>query len=404
MIPSTLSIDQRLRQWLNHHDWYRIGTGSLGEMWVSTTATKARVAIPHSLENDSEAFDGVINRLSIWSHIEVELLKETVELWDVDVSHFAANITMDEHHGRLTAPLNIVSHLLSGTGKVFRAAAHTSRGPKEVIGSWTAAGDASYHQVHAGFTEYGSYSLPVYVPIGGPVPGADTGTLNLPVPSTRRAITETAAKALDAVYTNIIKPDRAPTKREDIRHLVYEGVSKELVNAIVDLLGTHEADARTTFKWAPSHADLPSSQNLPTRIELPNESRELLETVSKSFKTPDPEPESMDGRITGILMGEDDEVTTVMAARRYGPTKGKNQAKGRSATIEVVHHNIEHQKLDQFFQWMKDGNKVFFTGSVTKSSNRLRVENPSLFTMREGLLNPEGEAEPWAFPPASNDS
>lgn len=382
---ATIPVRNRITSWMERNGWVPVSDGQIGQMWA-LAGDHPSVGVPHSLEGDPEAADGIIRRLAHWSGIDAADLRDVVDLWGVDVSRFVADVPLESSFGRPGAKLSVVSHLFSGTGKIFRAAAHTSRIPKEVITNFSPKDDDVLSHALAGMTEIGSYALPVYVPVGEP---DLKGSLGIPGPSEARALTKTVASALQAVETHIIIPEALDLSREVILQMVNAGVSREFLSAISELLAVDQTDAKTMFSWASSHSTVPGSSDLPTQVLLPHEAREIIEITAKQFSVDTSTVEPFQGKIKGILYDKDkDTATTVMAVPR---SSGEiNEFTLFNTTVEVKHEGIDPERLDQFYEWMRNGALVYFNGRVLRESGSRIIENPQDFSAmgQQGTLRP----------------
>ncbi|WBT08811.1 hypothetical protein PAB09_00130 [Corynebacterium sp. SCR221107] len=380
--------NESLTSWLSSKSWTEKSTGPMGALWgpMEDSQLETLIGIPQHFETDPIAVSGLLKRLSDHFRMSELDIRNEIEFRTVDISRFAINVNLEKSLGVSTAPLSDVSRLFSGTGRIFRAASITCQSPTEVIGdAFPASSKRLFHKIQAGFTEQGSYVLPVYVEVGDPQTSHDLSGQAHVVPTEYRKVTQTVALAFEKMFEKVIDPNKEPTSRDAIRDLVESGISKEFLTAVTDLIPTDGSDAYAKFQWAPSHSITPEAKNLPTEFVVPNDARDLLTSVSKRFKPTAPEPEPLDGIIKGIIREDNGSVITVMDAHRGG----KNPGEGRRATIEVVHHDVDNARLDEFYRWFRASDKVYFQGSVLKQSNRLTIRHPLEFSAPPTLFEDE---------------
>lgn len=361
--------------WMRNHDWSVKSSGPGGEMWASHTVEGAEIGVPFG-HLDNFFSEAVIKRLAHWHKLEQRNLVDVLTHFTIDVSRFIADVPLDYSSGKPGAELRVVSHLFGGTGRIYRAAAHTSRSTTPVIGSsFSDLDDERYANAIAGMTEVGSYSLPIYVPVGKP----DTdGSYGLAAPSESRRLTQTVATALRAIEQHVIEPHRFDVSEEVVREMVSQGVSKELLTAVSELIGVEGTDAKTRFAWAESHSKVPGADKLPTAVEIPHEARGLVDQVATLFRPTPKQPTNFVGKVRGLLLGESpDEIISVVAVPRQGSTEDPSAP--LVGTIEVTHHEASEEFRDKLYQFMSEETFVQFSGTVKRISNRRHISDPRGF-------------------------
>lgn len=365
-------------EWMKLNDWAATSSGVGGELWKSTKIEGAEIGIPFGPLDDF-SIESISKRLARWNGVNQSTLLDTLATYMVDVSRFIADVPLNYAAGKPGAELRIVSHLFGGTGKIFRAAARTSRSTTQVIGSnFNQLDETTFSNAIAGMTEIGSYALPVYVPVGSP----DTdGSIGLAAPSQSRQLTSTVANALHAIEEHVITPAKMDVTDDVIREMVSKGVSKELLTAVSELITVDGTDAKTSFSWAPSHAQVPGASKLPTEVEIPHEARGLVDQVADRFKSSPQKRREFVGQVRGILLGETaEEVISIVAVPRAGSSN--DESAPLSSTVEVTHRQVSDKFRDELYRFMSEGTKVEFTGVVEKVSNRRRISNPLNFRER----------------------
>ena len=364
----------QLTQWLEGHNWFVSSTGPGGQLWSLTSNKDAKIGVPYD-PIDKFALDGIVRRLAHWHDIDIATLQESIALFTVDVARFIADVPLQDFGGKRGAQLSIVSHLFSGTGRIYRAAARSSR-TSASNAQYTAFDEETYGFAVAGMTEVGSYALPIYVAVGTP---DDDGTLGIAAPSRNRKLSSTVAKALKSIEDHIIAPAREDLSTEVIDHMSSQGVSKDLLSAVAELIAVEGADAKTTFNWATSHAHVPGADSLPSKVELPHDAKELIENATKKFKVEPLNPSTFAGEVRGIMLGDaPGQIKSVLAVPH------KNQADNPTArvhgTIEVTHDNASEEFRDNLYRYMKSGQRIKVTGRVEVVSNRRHIFQPKSFT------------------------
>lgn len=360
-----------VRAWFTLQGWSPIKRGDLGELWTPNgdTDATARIGIPWGVADDAIALDGVIKRAAHWMGRDLRDVEDAIRMWNVDVTRIRSEyLDVDGVDFGVGAPLAIAGDLLSGAEKIFRAATTTSISPRTVIGgNHPTAATAVFNRIRAGYTEHGSYILPIYVPLDRP--GTDD-TL-IAAPSRRRDITKTVAESLAAIKRIIIDPDREPGV-DELRELVNTGVSREFIAGVSQVVQSKDSDdAVTSFAWAASHAALPGSQDLPTTITIESDARDVLERAAQRFKAPPTASEHLKGKIRGLAREEDGGTTVTLATTRNG----------RDARIDLQFGIIPDEEFDQLLHWFGNGTKIATSGIVERVSGTLTVKRPSPFAI-----------------------
>lgn len=359
-----------VRAWFTLQGWSPIKSGHLGELWTPNgdTDADARIGIPWGVADDKTAFDGVVKRAAHWMGWDPRDVEHAIRMWNVDVTRIRSEyLDVDGVDFGVGAPLAIAGDLLSGAERIFRAATTTSISPRALIGGrHPADATALFKRIRAGYTEHGSYVLPIYVPLDRP----DTDGSLIAVPSRRRDITQTVAESLAAIRRIIIEPNTEPGE-EEIRELVHIGVSREFISGVSQVVQSSD-DAVTSFAWAASHATLPGARrDLPTEITIESAARVILERAAQRLKAPPSGTERLEGKIRGLAREEDGGTTVTLATTRNG----------RDARVDLQLGIVPDEEFDELLHWFGNGTKIATSGVVERLSGTLTVKSPAPFAV-----------------------
>lgn len=348
---------------LTQHGWTAASQGSVGELWApnGNLEEPIRVGIPFQLSDDPVAYEGVVKRIASALNSDYRTIDAQIQHWNVDITRIRSQYIELDPEITFGAPLSVVSTLLSGTRKIFQSAAFTARKKRAHIGSnLDKESRRRFESIRAGYTERGSYILPVYVPVTEPMAPEE----GIPVPSPERSLTRTVAQSIALVDKLIIQPEKVPTPSE-VRELIKAGVSKELLSGIEELVhGTQSGDSETTFEWAPSHAEVEPVKGLPERIVVPREAHELLSKASECFVTECPSSEFIEGTIRALARDDDGRNTITLKTKRNG----------REAHVDVKIGTVSDAHLDDLLKWFRDGTTLSCEGVIQRISGTLTME------------------------------
>ena len=362
----------KLAEWMQMNGWSKSANGDMGEMWVLDENFETQIAVPHSFEHDPLAVESTIARLAYWSQTDAAELTKRIFMWNVDIVEFRAIVPTETEFGVAAAPLKVVKDLVSGTNRIVRAAAQTSHQPKAHFNSLSSLASVRYEKVKAGFTEEGSYKLPLYVPLGKPV---IEGALAIPLPDDMRILTSPMAKALQAINDVVIRPETLSLSDDSVRELVYQGVSRELVGGISELLSTGGTNAAAEFEWAPSHSTTKGAKSLPQNIEFPHDSKDALDRAAERLLKQKDSKEYFVGKVLGVQKNSIDSTILHLSVavpsnqERINPKaemKNKIQLTLTSGSVA----------LRQIFNWIESGTVIAFGGYVDRSGSFREINTP----------------------------
>lgn len=374
-MTTTHGTGDDVRAWFTLQGWSPIKSGHLGELWTPNgdTDADARIGIPWGVIDDDIAFDGVIKRAAHWMGLDPRDIKDAIRMWNVDITRIRSEyLDVDGLDFGIGAPLSIAGDLLAGAEKIFRSAATTSISPRALIGgNHPTAATAIFDRIRAGYTEHGSYVLPIYVPLDRP--GTDDSLI--PAPSQRRDITKTVAESLAAIKRIIIEPEKEPSVNE-LRELVNIGVSREFIAGVGQVVQSKNSDdAVTSFAWAASHATVPGAHDLPTTITIESDAKDILERAAQRFTAPPTEPEYLKGKIRGIAREEDGGTTVTLATTRNG----------RDARVDLQFGVVPDKQFEQLLHWFGNATQIATSGIVERVSGTLTVKRPEPFAVHMSI-------------------
>lgn len=365
-----------LTEWLAQHEWSAVSRGELGELWSRKGQSETQVAVPKSFDDDPRALEATVERLAYWEQMSPDILRRSLLLWNVDVSEFRSNVGTDTDFGVSAAQLKVVNDLLSGADRIWRAVAHTALKQTAQVGNLSAADEVRYESVMAGFTEKGSYKLPVYVKLGKPTVD---NALPVIVPDEKRVMTSSLAKALQAVNEFVIKPPTFNLQDDDLREMVNLGVSRELIVGIAEILSEGSNDATTEFEWAPSHSQTVGANSLPRHFEFSASCHDLLtETANRLTVQIEPEKNTFVGKLLGVEKEalDSDLYQITLAVPKNSERLNPDAEMNYKLQVSVSEQDYD---LRQIFNWLEQKTTVRVRGVVNRNTTPRHMENPESF-------------------------
>lgn len=362
----------KLAGWMKMHGWSKAASGDMGEMWVLGGNLETQIAVPYSFEHDPLAIESTIARLAYWTQADAAELTKRIFMWNVDIAEFRAVVETTTEFGVAAAPLEVVNDLVSGTNRIVRAAAQASHKPKAYFSNLSSLASVRYEKVKAGFTGEGSYKLPLYVPLGKPV---IDDALAIPLPDEMRIMTSTMAKALQAINDVVIRPMTLKLDDESVRELVYQGVSKELVGGISELLSTGQANAAADFEWAPSHNETEGAASLPRNIEFPHDSRDALDRTAECLLKQKDSKESFVGKVLGV---QKDLVDSTILNLSMAVPSNRERTNPKAEMRNKIQLTLTggSETLRHVFDWIELGTVIEFRGYVNRSRSIREIKEP----------------------------
>lgn len=373
MVPSLMPIRDRTVALLQRENWIETSRGTVGSMWKPRDLTLldsgAAIGLADAEHWDEFALRSVVERLAHWTDRPASVVREQIELWDIDVTRLRA---ANDHRLADSIPLQAGAVLLNSARVMFRSAATAAtRGPKAAIhGSYSKLGDALADTVRMGHTERGSYVVPVMVPVGA-ADEVDQTTeqplieLATEVESAERRMSRTFADAFSAVQSRIVEPDRIPGP-EALLEIVSAGVTTEFVNAVAQVLDEQAvATLEARFNWAASQERPASAVEL---VSMPKAAVEVLHHTARKMRS---QKVSLPEMISGPII----QITADPNAHDVGFAV-KTMRRGRPATVHVA---ASAKDRDEIINWLKRRLTVTVIGKVERISAGLVVRRPSSY-------------------------
>jgi hypothetical protein len=259
--------------------------------------------------------------------------------------------------------------------------------------------------VRLGHTIQGSYILPIITEVRVPdVYSTDEGAgiepmLDLGVEEARfdRRVNTTMAHALAVLEEMAVNRDRSPTI-SDVYDAVGEGVSRELCEAISQVLATGQVDNYDIdFEWAP--AVMPP-RLLAERVDFPRDAVLIVEEIASTLKRVERVEEQM---IFGII-------TNCAAPLNEGSGRVTIQAAigGRARTVKF---DLDWQSFSLASRYMTERRPVAVRGILHMPSGRQATmevsgfgPDPSTMTLDDALSTSDGDSGASPLPSPRDSS
>lgn len=367
----TSTLVERTTAWMEDKGWRQESEGPGGWMWRLTNKSGThRIGVVRNLDDDLELFGGVVARLAKAQGAEVKNVERQIVYWDTDIALLRATSGHDD-----TIPLTAGAVLLESGRLMFRSAASAAmRIRPEIGGNYSRRGDEIAKTVRMGHSERGSYVVPIYVPVGSPAEDDQVSIFEgegeeveaaTRVPTDERRMTRTFAEAMQALDTLVLQPEALP-KRSEISDLVTQGVTREFVSALADIVAeTAIAQFESRFEWAPSQG---SPVGVQRQVTVPASEHDKLEQTARQLKRIRKDPFNV---LTGpiVMIGKDPDIPIIHVAI-------KTVRQGRSCRVETWLHDYQ---LEDVTDWMNKGITVQLEGVVAREGHALRVRKPNKF-------------------------
>ncbi|MFJ5039073.1 hypothetical protein [Streptomyces parvulus] len=259
--------------------------------------------------------------------------------------------------------------------------------------------------VRLGHTLQGSYIIPIINEVRVPdVYTLDEGldrqpSLDLQVEEARfdRRVTTTMAHALEVLEEIAVTRDSAPSPAE-VHDAVAEGVSRELCDAVFQVLSTGQVDSYDIdFQWAPAATP---PRLLTGRVDFPKESARVVAEIAGTLKSSERVEEQV---IYGII-------TNCAAPLHEGNGRVTIQAAigGRARTVRF---DLDWQSFALASRYMAERRPVFVRGVLHMPSGRQATmdvsafgPDPSTMTLDEALEGADMDVVQSALPPSRDGS
>jgi hypothetical protein len=337
------------------------------------------IAVPFGeLAPGEREWRSIIERLAEFERRSVLEVASSVTNQFIDVTYLrAANDLIISG----SIPLTAGAKLVASVKDMLRSSATTAqRARAHIAGNFSTVGDEIVESARLGHTIEGSYIVPLLMPLTDPEPddpevppitGLEVERAELESPE--RRVMRTFAEALTAVDKIIVEPAREPTPRIT-GDLVVAGVSREFVVALNRIVSDHSVvEFEAGFSWA---GGTRSPSGIPSTVEIPNASTDLLDKAAKLLKQTRREA-------TQVVSGPIVEVRHI-PDEPFGEVAIQTIRSGRPAEIRV---RLGVADIDRCFEWMRAAKTVIAEGDIVRTPGRpLRIDQPSRFASLESTF------------------
>lgn len=354
-----------LKRYLKFHGWSEGDQGWAGSLWTRGTA---RVGVP--AEQDDDLVWGVIERLARLAGETPKATAEGIKNLQYDVTHLRV-----ANHRAITdkIPLETATRLINSARYMLRATATTAGFEKSQIGgNYLRRGDQVVHDSFMGHTEYGSFIIPIMVPIPeidqpDVHPAVDlfqeTGSHVAPPEPFARRVVRTFVQSMQAMQDIVVTPGRPPTV-DQLHELVYLGVSREFCNGLADVLSENTvAEFETRTEWSPT---LPTPKSLSQKISIDAEAVSLVEDVSNRLRH---ERASTRQVFSGTIV----ELRHDHVDDPFGFITISTIRRGHQSRIQV---RLPLRQYRDAWAWHSAGRAILVEGEIESIGRRPTVENP----------------------------
>lgn len=380
LLPERIQADRDLtkevRSFLQGTGWQPGPSGPVGALWHRPGAPQ-ELAVPWEIRLDSREYVGIVERLSAWLEEPTSRLAVRIQNQFIDVTRLrAAN---DIVIGG-TIPLAAGRAMVTSAEAMLRAAGTTSHKLRSNInGNFSRVGDELVARARMGHTEVGSYVVPLLMPLSLPlddedVPAGFEGMDRHAVlePAERR-VTRTLAQALVALNTQVVQPARR-VHRNALHPFVDAGGSRELVVALSNILAQPAvAEFEASFTWA---GGIPGSSNLPSDVDFPSQSIELLAQTASLMREMKVSPTSV---LTGPIV-----LVRHEPGDPFGEVGIQTVRSGRPCEVQI---RVRSADIDRAHVWAIEKRILLVEGAVRSQRGRpLLVEEPTRFMPLEQTM------------------
>lgn len=195
--------------------------------------------------------------------------------------------------------------------------------------------------------------------------------------SPQRRASRTLMQALGALHSEVLQPDRAPTRRT-VQKLIRAGVTRELVTAVRELVITEDVEeVGASASWASAVREPPRT---PANVVVDRGASEVLKVTAEKLRAlkRQPEGEMIAGRLVHLHTSN----AQPNRAEGVAATVGLHVRRhGRQATVFV---DTEPELWGEVNRWFKSGEVVSAYGVVRHGPRGLILE-------RQGEITPSGQ-------------
>lgn len=229
-----------------------------------------------------------------------------------------------------------------------------------------------------GQTERGSYVLTVISPV--PPPKQDLLPLvQIAPPPFERQVTMLAA---DGLHATVEASEYALSKSDNahFREATKDGVSANLLDAVIGLMGVRHSSVDVNFSWSP---EIPMPEEAYETITIPPDYYGVIAAASRELKEQDPNPSVQLVGVVATLkrpQGDDDGHITLSTFFDGKPRK--------------VHIDLDAQIYDRAILAHKTKRVVTCTGTMVREGRYSFLRDLATFDVAPAFNVEEGEAGP----------
>ncbi|MFF4227998.1 hypothetical protein [Streptomyces sp. NPDC001820] len=391
--------------YLTRASWRPIVSGPLAEIWEAESGSSLRLMVPkiESAPDYQHMLQSMTLELARFEGRQPEQVRDDIARQFLDITKLraaSADLIGD------TIPLHAGIALFDSAKRLVTAAAASTLMRQGNFGR-NMPRRAINHAKHVrlGHTIQGSYIVPIISEVRVPdVYSVDEGIdsqprLDLKVEEARfdRRVTTTMAHALEVLEEIAVTRDRVPSAA-DVHDAVAEGVSRELCDAVFQVLSTGQVDSYDIdFQWAPA---VTPPRLLTESIDFPKGAVHVVGEIAAVLRTSERvEEQIIFGIITNCAapLGEGMGRVTVQAA-----------IGGRARTVRF---DLDWKSFALASRYMAERRPVFVRGVLHMPSGRQATmevsafgPDPSTMTLDEALEGPGPDVVLRELPPPRDGS
>lgn len=372
----TVTTHADLARYLKRHGWRHGTPGAYGSLWAIDDSDP--VGITHSLTSASPDWNIVVQKLAQAMRRDADEVRRDLDHLYVDEIEFAATGV-----GTDSISVEEGARLFEMARISVRATATTSRGEKPYIrGNYSRGGDAIVERVRFGHTRPGSYVVPVLFSLDPPLteaardsesqgaqPELDREIATAAAEnaeSDQRRASRTLVQAFAALDVFVVQPAKDPSPSV-VAPLARAGVSREMVNGIVDFLkSTEDASA---MRARPNWAGAPKPPVAPAQVTIEAEAVDVLRKTAEHLRiVPPHKHETVTGPIVGV------HVTDGRRDRSLGVSSTIEIQAIRRGRLSTIHVRTSAHQWADVNEWMRKGETVSAYGVVKSVPGRLEMD------------------------------
>lgn len=347
---------------LEKRNWKIVKKGSGGALWQKEP--ECTILIPDEIDSDSFEFKGLVERIAKAEKLDPKVVSGALTEADFDEIRYRA-ISGDSEDD--TIPFQEGRKLVDLAWTSLRNAGTTAQRRCANVKNYSSHSDMLFKRARMAHTEYGSYILPIILPLGVPdaikSEGEDISLIQEKyVEPEARKITRTLSSAYLAL-SELIERAKEPDT-DTLNNLVYAGASSQMIHAVCNFLDSpSEPSIDISIQWSPSYA-APSENNF--RFDGDSEVVELLSITASHLKEMKHiERDSVVGTLAGLEFRDGESYGTVaIQGERYGRPS-------------VIYAFMPSDQRDCAIYWLDTRATVVAMGQITSGRRGLTIERPS---------------------------